>query len=67
MLREQDVQLVGKSKMNSYEDCQARILIVWTKSLEHMGEDRFNSARSIPFAKYCLNMLLARAWMDSTT
>jgi hypothetical protein len=39
----QDVQLVGVGKMNSYEDCTARALIVWASSLEHMGNIRVNS------------------------
>jgi hypothetical protein len=42
-MRDQDVQLVGIAKMNSYEDCKARTLIVWAKSLEHVGEVKFNS------------------------
>ncbi len=42
-LRDQDVQLVGLAKMNSYEDCKARTLIVWAKSLRHIGEVKFNS------------------------
>ena len=32
-----DVQLVGVSKMNSFEDCQARALIVWVKNLDELG------------------------------
>ncbi len=42
-LREHDVELVGIGKMNSFEDCQARSLIVWANTLEHLGEVSFNS------------------------
>jgi hypothetical protein len=38
-----DIQLVGVGKMNSYEDCVARALTVWAKSLEHMGKVRISS------------------------
>ncbi len=42
-LREHDVEMVGIGKMNSFEDCQARSLIVWANTLEHLGEVSFNS------------------------
>lgn len=43
-LRDQDIQMVGIGRMNSYEDCQARSLIVWVRSLEHLGEVKLDSA-----------------------
>ncbi len=42
-LREHDVELVGIGKMNSFEDCQARSLLVWVHSLKHIGEVKLDS------------------------
>lgn len=42
-LRDHNVQMVGITRMNSYEDCQARSLLVWAHSLKHMGEVKLNS------------------------
>jgi len=40
---EHDVQLVGVAKMNSYEDCKVRSLLVWAHTLKHLGDVSVNS------------------------
>ncbi len=36
--QEYDVELVGVGRMNSYEDCQARALLVWADTLKTIGD-----------------------------
>ncbi|MEJ2454106.1 MAG: hypothetical protein P8103_08120 [Candidatus Thiodiazotropha sp.] len=43
IIHDHDIQMVGVGKMNSYEDCQARSMLVWVNSLKHLGEVNVNS------------------------
>lgn len=42
-MQSNSLQVVGVGKMYSLQDCQARSVIAWTKSLEHLGKVRINS------------------------